>query len=150
LIDQMLTQAFVSGQMDAQATEQEKWKVGAGGTMRALSQRIYQQAQDTAEQALAAQPPSEAHCDCGAKLTQCLSCAENADAFVRTAGLYQTSDSPPAKAEASPSQEALIATSRLHMAINVAWRRLGAVLPACDGPTCEYCAALTESLRGKG
>jgi hypothetical protein len=49
LLERLITQAFVSGQMDAQATELEKWKTGRGGTIRALSTRTYALAQETAQ-----------------------------------------------------------------------------------------------------
>jgi hypothetical protein len=47
LLERLITQAFVSGQMDAQATAQSKWKVGAGGPVKALSEKAYKLAQET-------------------------------------------------------------------------------------------------------
>ncbi len=62
LLERLITQAFVSGQMDAQATELEKWKTGRGGTIKAHSTRTYELAQETAGKlraSLAAPPVAE-------------------------------------------------------------------------------------------
>jgi hypothetical protein len=50
LLEKLLSQAFVAGQMDAAATEQEKWHVGRGGQLRVLSRRAYALAEATADE----------------------------------------------------------------------------------------------------
>jgi len=53
LVDRMLTQAFVSGQMDAQGHALEKWKIGSGGPVLALSKQSYALAQENARSLIA-------------------------------------------------------------------------------------------------
>lgn len=42
--DAIVDAAYVAGQMDAQATEREKWKIGSGGTIKAMSRQFFAKA----------------------------------------------------------------------------------------------------------